>query len=122
MPRLNWQQRQGPQDFDDTAPSEVSYQFDYRHKGGSKPWPERHRFSGVKFGPALIRAAWKSGLVVLAEIEGFDHPVAVTETRWNAAKCFEVKSLEGWRLPLRIFTRTDTRGLRSTGEWIEPID
>lgn len=118
--------RHSPTDLDEPderpKPTRETLQFDYRYKGGATPWPERHKFSKVKFGPALIKKAWKSGLVVVAYVEGFDHPVAVTETRWNAAKCFEVKCAEGWRLPLRIRTLTSTRGLQSTGEWIEPVE
>lgn len=113
--------RRSPTDLDDETPAIVGPpQFDYRHRGGATPWPERHRFSGVKFGPALIKAAWKAGLVVVAYVDGFDHPVAVTESRWNPAKCFEVKTLEGWRLPNRIRTLTSAAGLQSTGEWIDP--
>lgn len=124
--RSNSETRHSPADLDepDEKPkvTRETLQFDYRYKGGAAPWPERHKFSKVKFGPGLVKAAWKSGLIVLAEVDGFDHPVAVTEARWNAAKCFEVKTLEGWKLPKRLFTRTDARGLQSTGEWIEPGD
>jgi hypothetical protein len=112
--RLNWQQRQGPQDFDDTAPEVVHYDFDHRRNttpGAKSSWPE-------KFGPANIRKAWKAGLVVVAEIEGFPHPVAVSEARW-VAQVLEVKTLEGYRIAERIWTRLDARGLRSTGELIE---
>lgn len=113
--------RRSPTDLDDESPADFGPpQFDYRHKGGATPWPERHRFTDIKFGPSLIKAAWKSGLIVVAYVEGFEHPVAVTESRWNAAKCFEVKTLEGWRLPNRIRTLTSTVGLQSTGEWIDP--
>jgi hypothetical protein len=118
--------RHSPTDLDEPdekpTPTRETLQFDYGYKGGATPWPERHKFSKVKFGPALVKKAWKSGLVVVAYVEGFPNPVAVTETRWNAANCFEVKCAEGWRLPLRIRTLTSTRGLQSTGEWIEPID
>ena len=124
--RSNSETRHSPTDLDEPderpKPTRETLQFDYRYKGGATPWPERHKFSKVKFGPALIKKAWKSGLVVVAYVEGFDRPVAVMETRWNAAKCFEVKTLEGWRLPLRIRTLTSTEGLQSTGEWIEPTD
>lgn len=125
MTRLNWSSRQSPTDLDtppesSDAVTAANLQFDYTSKGGAKPWPERHRFSKVKFGPALIKAAWKAGLVVVAYVDGFDHPVAVTESRWNAAKCFEVKTLEGWRLPSRLKTLTNSKGLQSTGEYIEP--
>lgn len=121
MTRLNWSSRQSPTDLDDSPNVTVGPpEFDYTHKGGATPWPERHKFTGIKFGPALIKAAWKAGLVVIAEVDGFPNPVAVTEARWNAAKCFEVKCQEGWRLPRRIRTLTSTRGLQSTGEYIEP--
>lgn len=112
--------RQSPTDLDEAGEVVPSLQFDYRRKGGAAPWPERHKFSGVKFGPALVKAAWKAGLIVVAYVDGFPNPVAVTETRWNAAKCFEVKTLEGWRLPLRLRTLTSSEGLKSTGEFIEP--
>lgn len=102
------------------TPSAANMQFDYRHRGGATPWPVRHKFTGIKFGPALLKRAWKDGLIVIAYIEGFPNPVAVTESRWNAAKCFEVKTLEGWKLPSRLRTLTSSRGLRSTGEYIEP--
>lgn len=121
---MNNETRHSPTDLDepDEKPklTRETLQFDYRYKGGATPWPERHKFSKVKFGPALVKAAWKAGLVVVAYVDGFPNPVAVTESRWNAAKCFEVKCAEGWRLPLRIRTLTSTRGLQSTGEWIEP--
>jgi len=111
--------RQSPTDLDDESPVAATGppQFDYRHKGGSKPWPEKHKFTGIKFGPALIKAAWKGGLTVIAYVEGFPHPVAITETRWNVAKCFEVKTLEGWKLPERIRTLKNVKGLQSTGEY-----
>lgn len=101
------------------VPTAENMQFDYRYKGGAAPWPERHKFSKVKFGPALVKTAWSVGLVVIAYIEGFPHPVAVTEARWNKAKCFEVRTLEGWKLPVRIRTLTNARGLKSTGEYVE---
>lgn len=118
--------RHSPTDLDQPdekqkpTPSRENMQFDYHYRGGSRAWPERHKFSRVKFGPSLIKTAWKVGLVVIAEVDGFPNPVAVTESRWNAAKCFEVKVSEGWRLPLRIRTVKSVRGLRSTGEYIEP--
>lgn len=112
--------RQSPTDLDDESPVTAGPpQFDYRHKGGAKPWPERHQFSGMKFGPGLIKAAWKAGLIVLAEIDGFPNPIAVREGQWTGG-VFEVKTLDGPRIPRRLFTRTDVRGLKSTGEWIDP--
>lgn len=113
--RLNWNNRQGPEDFDNTAPSAPDYNFDYRRNtapGAKSSWPE-------KFGPAVIRRAWTSGLVVVAEIEGFPYPVAVTESRWNKVKVLEVKTLEGYRIPDRIWTRPDAKGLTSSGLLVE---
>lgn len=115
MPRLNWNQRQGPQDFDDTVPEQVHYDFDHRRNTtpGGQSWPE-------KFGPSVIKKAWKSGLVVVAEIEGFPHPVAISEARWTGfGKILEVKTLEGWRIADRIWTRSDARNLTSSGLLLE---
>lgn len=117
--------RHSPTDLDEPdekqrpTPSAENMQFDYRHRGGASPWPERHKFSKVKFGPGLIRKAWEVGLIVLAEIDGFPHPVAVKEAQWTGG-VFEVKTLDGPRIPQRLFTRTSVEGLRATGEWIDP--
>jgi len=111
--RLNWQQRQGPQDFDDITPTRERFDFDHRRNTtpGSQSWPE-------KFGPAVIRKAWKAGLVVVAEVEGYPHPVAVQEARWEA-QTLTVKVLEGWKVAERIWTRPDAKGLTSSGLLIE---
>lgn len=119
MSRLRWNERHSPTDFDNTAPPAVSLEFDYAHKGGAEPWPLTH--SGIKFGPALITRAWKSGLVVYAEIQDWPHPVAVQKAQWTAG-CLEVVTLDGPRIPLRLFTRPDARGLTSSGLLIERDD
>lgn len=125
MPRSS-ETRRSPTDLDEPdekqkpAPSIKNMQFDYHYRGGSNCWPERHKYSKIKFGPGLIKKAWQVGLVVIAYIEGFPYPVAVTESRWNTAKCFEVRSQGIWYLPLRLRTLTSTSGLMSTGEWIDP--
>src|SRR5690349_9366655 len=109
MSRLNWSSsRHGPDEFDDIVPPAPDYTFDHRRDTtpGAQSWPD-------KFGPSNIRKAWKAGLVVVAEIEGFPHPVAVSEARWMA-QVLEVKTLEGYRVADRIWTRPDARGLRST--------
>lgn len=115
--------RHSPTDLDepDEKPkvSPATLQFDYRYRGGSTPWPERHKYSKVKFGPGLIKKAWSVGLIVLAEIDGFPNPVAVKEAQWTGG-VFEVKTLDGPRIPRRLFTRATVKGLKSTGEWIEP--
>lgn len=124
MPRSS-ETRRSPTDLDEPdekqrpVPSIENMQFDYHYKGGSDCWPIRHKYSKVKFGPGLIRKAWAVGLVVLAEIDGFPNPVAIKEAQWTGG-VFEVKTLDGPRIPSRLFTRTSVEGLRSTGEWIDP--
>ena len=113
--KLNWNDRHGPGDFDNTAPTTVSYEFDYRRNTtpGSQSWPE-------KFGPSSIKKAWKAGLVVVAEIQDFPHPVAIGEARWTEfGKVLVVKTLEGWKVAERIWTRPDAHGLTSSGVLIE---
>jgi hypothetical protein len=113
--RLNWNDRHSPTDFDRTAPQPERFDFDHRRNTipGSQSWPD-------KFGPANIRKAWKAGLVVVAEIDGFPHPVAVSEARWTEfGKVLEVKCLEGYKIANRIWTRPDARNLTSSGLLIE---
>lgn len=115
MSRLNWNNRQSPTDFDNTAPTTPDYSFDYRRNtspGAKSSWPE-------KFGPAVIRKAWTNGLVVVAEVEGLPHPVAVVESRWGATGVLQVRTLEKWAVPDRIWTRPDARGLTSSGLLVE---
>lgn len=118
--RLNWNQRLSPTDADEIAPQEIDYSFDYRRnvtEPGKPSWPERH--SGQRFGPSFIRAAWRKGFVVYAEIDGFPRPLAVQEARWGEHGVLEVRTLEGYRIAERLFTRPDARGLSSTGELLE---
>lgn len=110
--------RQSPTDLDDSGSITPSLEFDYTHVGGAAPWPVSH--GGVKFGPSIIKAAWKAGFVVIAYVEGFPNPVAVTEGRWNEAHCLEVKTLEGFRLPTRLRSVPPSSALKSTGEYVEP--
>lgn len=119
MSRLNWTQRQSPTDEDQIAPQEVSYEFDYTRcsEPGKPSWPEKHE--GMKFGPSLIKQAWKKGLVVVAEVQGFPHPIAVQEMRWGEHGVLEVKTLEGYRVAERIWTRTSAKGMTSSGLLIE---
>ena len=117
-PRLNWvSSRQGPGEFDNSAPEALSLEFDYTHVGGASPWPEKH--GKIKFGPALIRKAWAAGLIVYAVVEGFPYPIAVKEAAWTKNHVLVVKTLEGERPPTRLFTRTDCRGMNSSGLLIE---
>jgi hypothetical protein len=115
--KLNWNDRQGPGDFDNTAPQAARFDFDHRRNTvpGSQSWPD-------KFGPNDIRKAWKAGLIVVAEIAEFPHPVAVSEARWTGAgkAVLEVKCAEGYRVAERIWTRADAHGLTTTGLLIEP--
>jgi hypothetical protein len=117
--RLNWaNSRQSPGDFDNSAPEQIHYDFDYTRNTipGGQSWPD-------KFGPSTIRKAWKAGLVVVAQIPGFPHPVAVSETRWTEwKKVLLVSTLEGWKVADRIWTRPDARNLTSSGLLIESPD
>jgi hypothetical protein len=111
---LNWSNsRHGPDEFDNSAPTTPTFDFDHRRNttpSAKSSWPE-------KFGPSTIRKAWKAGLVVVAEIEGFPYPVAVAEARWEG-QVLEVKTLEGYRIAERIWTQPNAKGLQSTGELI----
>lgn len=115
MTRLRWNERQSPTDLDDSPDTLPDYSFDYRRctEHGKPSWPEKH--GKEKFGPALIGKAWKAGLVVVAEVEGFPRPVAVTESRWGAAGVLQVRVSGSWCIPERLWTRTTVRGLDSTG-------
>lgn len=119
MSKLNWANRHDPGEFDVTAPEKPSYEFDYRRSTtpGTSSWPEKH--GSEKFGPSLIKKAWKAGLIVVAEVEGFPYPVAAQELRWGAAGVIEVKTLEGYRVPERLWTRPNAKGLTSSGLLIE---
>lgn len=114
--RLNWANRQSPGEFDESAPTEIDYSFDYTRSTipGTPSWPEKH--SGQKFGPSFIKACWKKGLIVVAEVEGFPRPIAIQEMRWGPHGVLEVKTLEGFRIAERLFTRTSAKGLSSCGE------
>lgn len=117
--RLNWNQRQSPTDIDDSPNTLPDYSFDYIRgtKHGEPSWPERH--GKERFGPALIGKAWKAGLVVVAEVAGFPHPVAAVETRWGAAGVLQVKVSGCWMVPNRLFTRATVKGMDATGLLIE---
>lgn len=114
MSRLNWANtRQSPTDQDDITPQEPSFEFDHRRNIlGGDSWPKG-------FGPSTVGKAWKAGLVVIAEIAGYPHPVAAVETRWNKAKVLEVKDQGGWHIPERLYTRKSVKGLMATGELLE---
>lgn len=111
--------RQSPTDLDDSGDKAPSLEFDYTR--GSKPgeasWPERH--AGMKFGPGLIRRALASGLVVVATVDGFPYDVAVKEAQW-IGQVLEVKTLEGWAVPSRLYTRTSLKGFTVGGILTHP--
>lgn len=112
MPR-SYNNRQTPTDLDDTPLAPV-LEFDYQRSRvpGTDSWPARHY--GQKFGPSLVRRALASGLVVLAEVSEIPYPVAIKEARWEGP-ALEVLTLEGWRIPERLFTRVSVKGLTSSG-------
>ena len=120
MTRLNWANtRQSPTDQDDITPSEPDYNFDYRRntEPGKPSWPERH--GKDRFGPALIGKSWKAGLVVVAEIPGFPYHVAVSQAKWSK-QVLVVVTLEGERVPDRLYTRRSMKGFDSSGLLINP--
>lgn len=106
--------RQSPTDLDDSGDKAPSLEFDYTRgsKPGESSWPERH--AGMRFGPGLIRRALASGLVVVAEIDGFPYPVAIKEARWTGG-VLEVVTLDGPRVPSRLYTRTSLKGFTVGG-------
>ena len=112
MPR-GYNNRRTPTDLDDTPLAPV-LEFDYQRSRipGTDSWPPRH--FGQKFGPSLIRKALASGLVVVAEVDEIPYPVAIKEARWEG-QTLEVLTLEGWRIPERLFTRTSVQRLTSSG-------
>ena len=119
--RLNWSStRHGPDEFDNSAPETQSLEFDYHHAGDANPWPEKH--GKIKFGPALIKKAWASGLFVYCEVQGWPHPVAAKEARWCEGNVLEVKTVEGMVLPTRLFTRRTAAGLTVGGVLLEDGD
>jgi hypothetical protein len=112
--RLNWSSRQSPTDLD-TPPLEPVLEFDIRRnvaKPGVTAWPEK--YFGQRFGPSLIRKALRAGLVVVAEIEGLPYPIAIKDARWDG-EILEVVTLEGPRIPDRLFTRKSLKGFTSSG-------
>lgn len=113
--------RKSPTDLDDAGVPTPSLEFDYRR--GSKPgepsWPLKH--GAYKFGPSLICRALASGLIVVAEIEGFPHPVAIKEARWEG-QVLEVVTLDGPRIAERIWTRKTMKGLTVGGVLLNDDD
>ena len=103
--------RQSPTDLDDAGEVTPTLEFDYRRSNvpGTSSWPERH--CGMKFGPNLIRKALTAGFYVMAEIPEAPRPVVVNEARWYGP-VFEVLTLEGYRIPDRVFTVTSLKGYK----------
>lgn len=118
--RLNWANRQSPGEFDESAPpAKPTYEFDLRRNTlpGGQSWPER--LQGEKFGPSFVSKAWKAGLVVVAEIPGFPYHVAVSQAKWSR-QVLVVVTLEGERVPDRLYTRKSMKGFDSSGLLINP--
>lgn len=117
MPRDKYNSRKTPTDLDDT-PLKPILEFDYQRSRvpGTDSWPARHY--GIKFGPALVRRALASGLWVVAEVAEIPYPVVIKEARWEG-QGLEVLTLEGWRSPDRLFTRTTAVGFTASGLLME---
>jgi hypothetical protein len=119
MPRDKYNSRQTPTDLDQPPPALV-LEFDYQRNTvpGADSWPARHY--GQRFGPSMVQRALRGGLVVYAEIAEAPYPIAIKEARWvGFGKILEVKTLEGWRVPERLFTRPDVTHLTGSGLLLE---
>lgn len=110
MPR-NWSSRQSPTDLDQNPQLEPVLEFDL-----TRPWPEK--YFGQKFGPSFIRKVIAKGFVVVAEVPDVPYPIAIKEARWNC-EVLEVMTLEGPKVPDRLFTRTSMKGFTSSGLLME---
>lgn len=97
-------------DLDDTPLAPI-LEFDL-----TRPWPER--YFNQRFGPALVRKALASGLIVVAEVADIPYPIAIKEVRW-AGEVLEVMTLEGPRIADRLFTRKSMAGFTSSGLLME---
>jgi hypothetical protein len=112
MPRDKYNSRQGPSDLED-VPLKAVLEFDIQ-----RPWPQR--YFNQRFGPSMVQRALRGGLVVYAEIAEAPYPIAIKEARWvGFGKILEVKTLEGWRVPERLFTRPDVTHLTGSGLLLE---
>jgi hypothetical protein len=110
MPRDKYNSRQGPSDLED-VPLKAVLEFDIQ-----RPWPQR--YFNQRFGPALIRKALSSGLLVFAEVPDIPYPIAIKEVRW-AGEILEVVTLEGPRIVARLFTRKSMKGVTCSGFLLE---
>jgi len=113
MVRLNWSSRKGPSDLDEPPQLAPVLEFDIRRGDG---WPTT--YFGQKFGPSLIRKAIASGFIVVAEVPDVPYPIAIKEARW-CGEVLEVITLEGPRVPDRLFTRTSMKGFTTSGLLME---
>lgn len=98
--------RRTPADLEEGKLAPV-LEFDF-----TKPWPKV--YYGTRFGPTLIRKALKAGLYVMATIPEAPIPVVVTDARWikNVPDAIEVLVMEGWRIPVRIWTVSSLKGIK----------
>jgi len=113
MTRLNWSSRKGPGDLDEPPQLQPVLEFDIRRGDG---WPTT--YFGQKFGPSLIRKAIANGFIVVAEVPDVPYPIAIKEARW-CGEVLEVITLEGPRVPNRLFTRTSMKGFTTSGLLME---
>jgi hypothetical protein len=109
-PKSNNNTRQAPTDLDQ-PPLEPILDFDL-----TRPWPEI--YFGQRFGPGLLNKSMKAGYLIIAEIPEIPYPVMIKESRWCDG-VLEVLTLEGWRIPDRLFTRRSLKGLTSSGLLME---
>lgn len=105
--------RQAPTDLDEPPPSKLApiLQFDIvrLNKHGEPPWPPK--YFGNKFGPSFIRKVIKSGLYVMAEVNGFPRAVVISDASWCDGMLV-VQTAEGLVEPERLYTLTSLKGFK----------
>lgn len=97
--------RQSPTDID-AAPEKPApvLTFDL-----AAPFPERYH--GRRFGPALIDRSLAAGNYIIAELVGLPGQFPISSARWQF-DVLEVLTINGWRLPARLFTLTTLKGFK----------
>ena len=105
MTRLNWSSRQSPTDLDE-PPQKLEPVLDFELQ---RPWPEK--YFGQRFGPSYIRKVLASGRYIMCEISGIPEQWVVSDARW-VDNVMEVQTLQGWRVPERLWTLGSLNGVK----------
>ncbi len=97
--------RQTPTDLDQ-PPEKLEPVLDFEFQ---RPWPER--YFGQRFGPGYINRVLASGRYILCTIDQIPEEWSVDNARW-VGEILEVHCLQGWRVPDRIWTVGELKGVR----------